>query len=170
MEEKKINQAIYKIIIDNISENNRIRKKNLMLKIFVIIMLLLFIFANMHNKSYYHTAIIKIEGEISSGSFANAKDIIKSINLAYENKYTKGIILEINSPGGSPVQSQLIYKELTRLKKMYPKIPVYSVIKDIGASAAYMIACGSDKIYADEMSIIGSIGVLISTFGFENFK
>jgi len=169
MEEKKLEKNIHNILISHIKDYNKIKRNNLIIKI-IIFMLFCVFFININTEynTNYHTAIIKIEGEISASSPANAKDILKSVNKAYSNKYTEGIILEINSPGGSPVQSQLVYKELRRLNKKYPKIPIYSVIKDIGASAAYLIACGTNKIYADEMSIIGSIGVLISTFGFED--
>jgi len=154
---------------EHIKNYSKIKRNNLIMKIMLFIIFCFFFFSsNTEYNSNHHTALIKIEGEISVSSPANAKDIIKSIKKAYSNKYTKGIILEINSPGGSPVQSQLVYKELIDLNKKYPKIPIYSVIKDIGASAAYLIACGTNKIYADEMSIVGSIGVLISTFGFED--
>lgn len=170
MEDKKLYKDIHSVLINHIRDYNKIKRNNLLIKviIFVIFCFLLISNTNTEYNSNKHIAIIKIEGEISASSPANAKDIIKSVNKAYSNKNVEGIILEINSPGGSPVQSQLVYKELRRLRKKYPKIPLYSVIKDIGASAAYLIACGTNKIYADEMSIIGSIGVLISTFGFED--
>lgn len=171
MLEKKTDNDFNKILIENIKENNKMRRNNFYIKLFTFILLCFFLFSNSSTivkSNKYHTAIIRIEGEISPNSNANASHIIQSLKKAYTNKYVKGIILKINSGGGSGVQAQMVYKELNRLKKKYPHIHLYSVIEDIGASAAYLIACGTNKIYADEMSIVGSIGVLIDTFGFHN--
>ena len=85
---------------------------------------------------------------------------------AYESKGTKGIILRINSPGGSPVQAGIINEEIKRQKKLHPEIPVYAVVEDICASGGYYIAAAADKIYFDKASIVGSIGVLMDGYGF----
>ena len=113
------------------------------------------------------TALITINGEISSESEANANDFKRNLNDAYENPGTKGIILSINSPGGSPVQAGIMNDEIIRLKSLYPQIPIYAVVEDICASGAYYIAVATDSIYVDKASIVGSIGVLMDGFGFE---
>jgi len=113
-----------------------------------------------------HTALINIRGVIADNTDANADNIISSLRSAYKDKNTKGIILRINSPGGSPVQAGYINDEILRLKEKNPDIPVYAVITDICASGGYYIAVAADKIYADKGSIVGSIGVLMDGFGF----
>lgn len=113
-----------------------------------------------------HTALIDIAGVIQAGGEVNAESVVNSLTEAYEDKGTKGIILRINSPGGSPVQAGIINKEIQRQKKLHPKIPVYAVVEDICASGGYYIAAAADKIYVDQASIVGSIGVLMDGYGF----
>ena len=113
-----------------------------------------------------HTAVVEVTGLISDGSEANADTIIEGLQDAFEDKETKGIVLRINSPGGSPVQSAMVYDEILRLRVLYPEIPVYAVILDVGASGSYFIAAAADKIFVNESSIVGSIGVLMNGFGF----
>ena len=113
-----------------------------------------------------HTALINIEGVIASDSGASADKIVSSLRDAFEDKKTKGVILRMNTPGGSPVQSGYINDEIYRLKKKYPEIPVYAVISDVCASGGYYIAAAADEIYADKASIVGSIGVIMNGFGF----
>ena len=113
-----------------------------------------------------HTALIEIAGVIEPGGEVNADAVIGSLNEAYDNVNTKGIILRFNTPGGSPVQSGIINDEIVRQKKLHPKIPVYGVVEDICASGGYYIAAATDKIYVDKGSIVGSIGVLMDGYGF----
>lgn len=113
-----------------------------------------------------HTALIEISGVIEPGGEVNADAVMGSLNDAYENKGTKGIILRINSPGGSPVQAGIINQEIKRQKALHPAIPVYAVVEDICASGGYYIAAATDKIYVDKASIVGSIGVLMDGYGF----
>lgn len=113
-----------------------------------------------------HSALIDISGVIQPGGDVNADSVIDSLADAYSNKGTKGIILRINSPGGSPVQAGIINEEIKRQKKLHPKIPVYAVVEDICASGGYYIAAAADKIYVDKASIVGSIGVLMDGYGF----
>ncbi|SCZ58908.1 signal peptide peptidase SppA [Thiohalomonas denitrificans] len=113
-----------------------------------------------------HTAQVEVNGPISDDSEANAEDIIDGLRDAFEHANTKGVILRINSPGGSPVQSDYIYNEIRRLRSAHEEIPVYAVIVDMGASGAYYIASAADAIYANPASIVGSIGVLMNSFGF----
>ena len=113
-----------------------------------------------------HTALIEIAGVIEPGGEVNADAVITSLQEAYDNANTKGIILRFNTPGGSPVQSGIINDEIVRQKKLNPKIPVYGVVEDICASGGYYIASATDKIYVDKGSIVGSIGVLMDGYGF----
>jgi protease-4 len=114
-----------------------------------------------------HTAIIEIKGVIADDSEASADNVITALRAAYEDKKTKGVILRINSPGGSAVQAGYINDEIQRLKAKHKDIPVYAVVTDMAASGGYYIAVAADEIYVDKASIVGSIGVLMSTFGFE---
>lgn len=113
-----------------------------------------------------HTALIDINGVIALGGDVSADAVASSLADAYDDKGTKGIILRINSPGGSPVQAGLINTEIKRQKKLHPKIPVYAVVEDVCASGGYYIAAAADKIYVDKASIVGSIGVLMDGYGF----
>ncbi len=116
--------------------------------------------------SVNYTALIEINGVIEPGGEVNADSVINSLNEAYESSGTKGIILRINSPGGSPVQAGIINEEIKRQKKLHPAIPVIAVVEDICASGGYYIAAAADKIYVDKASIVGSIGVLMDGYGF----
>lgn len=113
-----------------------------------------------------HVAQINIHDEIMADSEANAADIIEALHNAEMDPQTEAIILDINSPGGSPVQASYVYNEIRRLSQVNPKVPIYSVCEDLCASAAYYIASGSAKIYANPTSLVGSIGVLMDEFGF----
>ncbi len=112
------------------------------------------------------TALVDLQGVISSDSEASADIIVTGLRAAFEHDKTAGVIIRINSPGGSPVQSGYINDEIYRLKEKYPDIPIYAVIQDIGASGGYYVAAAADKIYADKSSIVGSIGVRMDGFGF----
>ncbi len=112
-----------------------------------------------------HTAMVKIEGEISAGSDASAELVGAAMRSAFEDKGAKAVVLLINSPGGSPVQAGMIYDEIRRLKALHNK-PIYVVVEETCASAAYYIAAAADKIYVDKASVVGSIGVLMDGFGF----
>jgi protease-4 len=113
-----------------------------------------------------HTGLVELDGIISSDSRASADVLITGLQDAFKNKHTKGVIIRANSPGGSPVQADYVYNEIKRLKKKYPDIPVYAVISDACVSACYYIVSAADKIYANETSLVGSIGVISEGFGF----
>lgn len=113
-----------------------------------------------------HTALINLRGTIEAGGDASAEKINGALQSAFEDKGTAGIIMRINSPGGSPVQSGIVYDEIRRLRTKYPKIPLYVVVEDLCASGGYYIASAADKIFVDKASIVGSIGVLMDGFGF----
>ncbi len=113
-----------------------------------------------------HTALVDLEGVISAESPANADSLVGGLREAFKHKNTAAVILRINSPGGSPVQSGYVYDEIKRLREKYPDKKLYAVISDICASGGYYIAAAADEIYADKASIVGSIGVLMDGFGF----
>jgi protease-4 len=113
-----------------------------------------------------HTALVTLNGEIAAGGQASAENISTALDSAFEDKDTVGVVLEINSPGGSPVQAGMIYSEIHRLRAKYPAKPLYAVVDDMCASGGYYVAAAADKIYVDHASIVGSIGVLMEGFGF----
>ena len=117
------------------------------------------------NKSAPHTAVVDIKGEIASGAEASAEFVVAAMRSAFEDEGSKAVVLLINSPGGSPVQAGIINDEITRLKAKHNK-PVYAVVEETCASAAYYIAAAADEIFVDKASIVGSIGVLMDGFGF----
>lgn len=113
-----------------------------------------------------HTAIVEMHGVIGSGADTNAERVISGLQAAFKDKNTQGVVLHINSPGGSPVQAGYINDEIRRLKTKYPNIPLYAVVEDICASGGYYVAAATDRIYVDKASIVGSIGVIMDSFGF----
>jgi protease-4 len=112
-----------------------------------------------------HTAVVEIKGEIAAGADASAEFVNAALQAAFEDEGSRAVVLLINSPGGSPVQAGMMNDEILRLKAKYKK-PVYAVVEETAASAAYYIAVAADQIYVDKASIVGSIGVLMDGFGF----
>ncbi len=113
-----------------------------------------------------HTALVEVQGVIEASGNASADNVTSALQSAFKDKNTKGVILRVNSPGGSPVQSGIIYDEIRRLRGLYPNMPMYAVVEDVCASGGYYIAAAADKIYVDKASIVGSIGVRMDQFGF----
>lgn len=111
------------------------------------------------------TAVIHVEGEIERNGRANAEQVINGLNQAYDYPRVKGVVVVINSPGGSPVQAGQIYDEMRRLRAKHPDKPTYAVVEELAASGGYYIAAGADRIYVDKASIVGSIGVVMEGFG-----
>ncbi|MCU7948364.1 MAG: S49 family peptidase [Candidatus Thiodiazotropha sp. (ex Cardiolucina cf. quadrata)] len=163
-----------RMVMATVAENRRSRRWGIFFKLltfgYLFLILGLFLWSDKlqvaQSSAKEHTALVEVKGLISSESKASADKIVTGLRSAFEDKKTKGVILRMNTPGGSPVQSRYINREIMRLKEKYPKIPVYAVVADICASGGYYIAAAADKIYADEGSIVGSIGVLINGFGF----
>jgi protease-4 len=112
-----------------------------------------------------HTALIEVQGEISAGGDASAEVLVSALKSAFEDAGAQAVVLRINSPGGSPVQSGIVNDEIRRLKALHKK-KVYAVVEEMCASGAYYIAVAADEIYVDKASLVGSIGVLMDGFGF----
>ena len=166
-------EVLEKLAFQSLKEQKRHRFWSVFFKSLTFIWLFLMMFYMLNwiggasgNSSEDHTALIDIQGEIGAQDQVNADSVVSSLQDAYDNKHTKGVILRINSPGGSPVQAGIINDEIKRQRKLHPNIPVYAVVEDICASGGYYIAVAADKIYVDKASIIGSIGVLMDGFGF----
>jgi len=112
-----------------------------------------------------HTALVEVSGIIGPGTDASAERVTTALQAAFKDKNTQGVVVRINSPGGSPVQAQNIYEEMRRLRKKHPAIPLYAVVEDLCASGGYYVAAGADRIYVSKSSIVGSIGVRMDSFG-----
>ncbi|QQG46930.1 MAG: S49 family peptidase [Candidatus Azosocius agrarius] len=155
----------------NIKFKNLIKLFKFIIIIIIIYMLYIYInnsFFNYNKKNVPHIALITIYGSITQNEESNAKNIIESLNNAFNNDCTKSIILKINSPGGSPVQSNMIYNHILKLKKEKPNLKIYSIIEDLGTSGVYLIASATNEIYCNQSSIVGSIGVILNSFNFKN--
>ena len=166
--------VLEKLAMSAIQEQRRARHWSIFFKVltFGYLFVLLFIFmgwaggkteAKLGGK---HTALVEMNGVISADSQASADNIISSLQDAFKDKKTQGVILRINSPGGSPVQSGYINDEIRRLRTKHPNIPLYVVVEDICASGGYYVAAAADKIFVNKASMVGSIGVLMDGFGF----
>ena len=113
-----------------------------------------------------HTALVDVQGVIASDQDASADNLVTAMERAFRNEDSKAVLLRINSPGGSPVQADYVYQSINRLRDEYPEKKLYAVISDIGASGAYYIAAAADRIFANQSSLVGSIGVRGGGFGF----
>ena len=166
-------QALEHLLLENLKETRKARRwkavfRVLTLVVFVGAILAIFDFhlPGRGMGAEKHTALVTLEGEISASSMANALDINSSLTAAFENENSAGVILRINSPGGSPVQAGMINDEIHRLRKLYPGKPFYVVVEDICASGGYYVAVAGDQILVDKASLVGSIGVIMEGFGF----
>lgn len=113
-----------------------------------------------------HTAMVNLIGVIEAKGESNAENLVAALNSAFEEKNAVGVILRINSPGGSPVQAGIVNDEIRRLRTKFPDKPLYAVVEDMCASGGYYVAAAADNIYVNKASIVGSIGVLMDGFGF----
>ena len=166
-------QALEHLLLENLKETRKARRWKAVLRVLSLLVLvgvLLAVF-DFHLPGggmgvERHTALVTLDGEIASSTVANASDINSALDAAFENEHSAGVILEINSPGGSPVQAGMINDELHRLRKLYPSKPFYVVVDDICASGGYYVAVAADQIMVDKASLVGSIGVIMEGFGF----
>jgi len=167
-------KLLEKTLLAGVQEQRRSRRWGIFFKslTFLYLITALFLFTPLMSfdkgasRSENHTALIEVQGMIADNEPASADNIVGALRAAFEDSKTKGVILRINSPGGSPVQSGYIADEIRRLRAEKPAIKVYAVITDLGASGAYYIASAADQIYADKASLVGSIGVTAAGFGF----
>jgi protease-4 len=166
-------QALEHLLLESLKETRKARRWK---AVFRILTLIIFVGAVLAVFDFHlpgrgigiekHTALVTLEGEISSSSMANALDINSSLTSAFENEHSAGVVLRINSPGGSPVQAGMMNDEIHRLRKLYPSKPFYVVVEDICASGGYYVAVAGDQILVDKASLVGSIGVIMEGFGF----
>ncbi len=166
-------KLIEKLVMSLQSEQRRSRRWGIFFKFltFGYLFALLFMIqspmgGSMDAVTGQHTALVEVTGPISADELASADNLVGSLRAAFEAEKSKAVVLRINSPGGSPVQSGYVYDEIKRLRQEYPDKKVYAVISDVGASGAYYIAAAADEIYANRASLVGSIGVVAGGFGF----
>jgi len=164
--------ALIKLLEDaNLEQRRRRRWTNAFRLAFLLALLLLWfewrsLGGHDPTKPGRHTALIDIRGEIDHESEANADQITGALRAAFEDQATAGVILRLNSPGGSPVQASIIHQEVVRLRGKFPSTPVHAVVEDICASGGYYIAVAAEQIFVDRNSLVGSIGVRLDSFGF----
>ncbi len=166
--------AISKLGQDLIKENRRMRRGRLFRRLlFFVVVIAIFAMPYLDtenisgavNLKQAHIASIELQGLVMPEAEIDADQVIDSLQRAFEAEQSRGVLLKINSPGGSPVQAERIYDEIIRLRALYPDKKVVAVIEDIGASAAYYIASAADQIVASKSSLVGSIGVIVNGFG-----
>lgn len=156
-----------------LNEQRRARRWGILFKVLVFVYLFGILFAyrpdgweSVKAKAARHTALVEVSGIIAAEGEASADTVISGLRAAFEDKKTAGVIVRINSPGGSPVQAGYINDEMRRLREAYPDTPLYAVVTDVCASGGYYVAVAADEIYVDKASIVGSIGVRMDSFGF----
>ncbi|AOA57847.1 signal peptide peptidase SppA [Acinetobacter larvae] len=171
-------QILEKMLLASVVEQRRSRRWNIFFRLMTCLYILIILGFMLKacgtgsdeegvvGSSQSHLAVVNIIGTIdSSKQGVNSSDTIKSLNRAFAAKSAQAVVLEINSPGGSPVQSDYIWQEIRYLKQQYPNKKVYAVVGDIGASGAYYIASAADEIWVNPSSLIGSIGVIMPNYG-----
>jgi protease IV len=164
--------VLEKLALASVEEQRRARRWGIFFKflVFAYLFLVLFIAVGWLGKRDgfpdKHTALVEVNGVIGPGSAASADAVMQGLADAFKDKRTQGIVLRINSPGGSPVQAGHINDEIRRLRAKHPEIPLYAVVEDVCASGGYYVAVAADKIFVNKASMIGSIGVLMNGFGF----
>jgi protease-4 len=173
MDESMDKELIEKVLLAHVEEQRRSRRwANIWRAATVMLILAAIVFsyagggASVSHPTSRHTALIEVSGTIDSEGDASADIINGSLREAFANSHAAGVILRINSPGGSPVQSGIVFDEIRRLKKEHADKPVIAVVEDIAASGGYYVAVAADAIYVDKASLLGSIGVRMDGFGF----
>ncbi|MDR3221651.1 MAG: S49 family peptidase, partial [Candidatus Accumulibacter sp.] len=166
LESKRERQLLEKIVLESLKENRAKRRWGIFFKLaglaYLVAVLLLLVDWGASEKltgDSRHTALVNVIGAIDAKGDVSAEKINGALQSAFGDKGTVGVILRINSPGGSPVQSGIVYDEIQRLRKKHPDIHLYAVVEDMCASGGYYIASAADKIFVDKASIVGSIGV-----------
>ena len=173
MEDNWERRVLERLATDGLREQRRARRWGIFFKLLAFGFLFFVLFAALGAWTGSErlcldkcTAMVEIQGEIDATGRASADNVIAGLQAAFKNKGTQGVVLKINSPGGSPVQAGEINDEIRRLRGKYPDTPIYAVVEEICASGAYYVAVAADKIYVDKASLVGSIGVIMDGFGF----
>ena len=167
-------KVLEKLALESLAEQKRRRRWGIFFKLLGFVYLTFLILAlgdwgdtaEKLGDGKKHTALIQLNGVIKPTGEASAEKVTAALQAAFKDRGTQGVILRINSPGGSPVQSGIINDEIRRLRTKHPDIPLYAVVEDVCASGGYYVAAAADKIYVDKASVVGSIGVLMDGFGF----
>ncbi len=167
-------QLLEKVLLESVTEQRRARRWGIVFKSLTFIYLFALLFAFLAGdwesgsgiSGGRHTALVDVKGLIAAGEEANADNIVAGLRAAFKNQDTAAVILRINSPGGSPVQAGYVYDEIIRLRAKHEDTPLYAVVMDVCASGRYYMAAAADKIYANQASLVGSIGVRMDSFGF----
>lgn len=165
-------KVLEKVALAAVDEQRRTRRWGIFFKLlgfaYLTVVLLTFVDwdAMSPEMQQHHTALVELTGVIQAKGDANADDVVSALQAAFGDKGAAGVILRINSPGGSPVQAGIIADEIGRLRAKHADKPLYVVVEDVCASGGYYVAAAADKIFVDKASIIGSIGVLMDGFGF----
>ena len=169
-------QILEKVVLASVDEQKKARRWSIFFKLltftYLIVILVMVTSPSKNSKgvgeaSSEHLAIVELKGEIADSTDANADDLISSLTDAFEAKNSKAVVLRIDSPGGSPVQSAYVYDAIKQLRIKYPNKKLYAVITDLGASGAYYIASAAYQIYVSPASLVGSIGVIMQGFGLQ---
>ena len=167
-------RIVEKLALETLAEQKRRRRWGIFFKLlgFVYLTFLIVVLGDWDSTAEKladgkkYTALVQLNGVIKSTGEASAEKIVEALQAAFKDQATQGVVLRINSPGGSPVQSGIINDEIRRLRAKHPDIPLYAVVEDVCASGGYYVAAAADRIYVDKASIVGSIGVLMDGFGF----
>ena len=164
-------QTLEKLVFASLEEQKVKRRWGIFFKFLGFAYLLVVLFAVVDwgagaEHQERHTAMVNLTGTIEAKGEANAENLIAALDAAFEEKNAAGVILRINSPGGSPVQAGMVNDEIRRLRAKYPDKPLYVVVEDMCASGGYFVAAAADKIFVNKASVVGSIGVLMDGFGF----
>jgi protease-4 len=168
----KSDEILKEVLLSAVKEQRLKRRWGIFFKLSFLALTIFFLFflfgfnTKFTKSTGNYAALVDINGVIDNASQANADYIVSGLDSAFKDPNTKGIILRINSPGGSPVQASEVYNEILRQRHLHPSIKIYAVCTDICTSAAYYIASSTNQIYANPASLVGSIGVLIDSFGF----
>jgi protease IV len=164
--------VLEKLVLATVTEQRRARRWSIFFRAFGLALLLLLVAASFglltpgDGAGARHTALVEIDGVIDADGEASAERVNAALRAAFKDRASAGIVLRINSPGGSPVQAGMISDEIRRLRAQHPDKPIYAVVEDICASGGYYVAAATDEIFVDKASLVGSIGVLINGFGF----
>lgn len=171
LDQTKAWKLLEDIALAGLKEQRRARRWGIFFKLLTFIYLLVLVLLMLPTLpkagiSGPHTALVELKGQIADDKPASADHLVAGLREAFADQQAKAVLLRINSPGGSPVQSGYIYDEIKRLRSLHPDKKLYAVITDLGASGAYYVASAADQIYADKASLVGSIGVTAASFGF----